>query len=173
MDVASAVVATGSLIVSIIVAFAAFRSAKAAESSATLAARTLERAAFREIVRTAYDVTAETSRIKALVEELKIEYRTLFTFAGQGGGPGTRHQLYVDDLEKRLAETQRLSQEATSVTADSALLETASERDVTQMLARLDASLSTLRPLRETLGRERIDIGEKNNMYRDRRLSEK
>lgn len=166
---AAVIVAIGSLIVSVIAAIASFRSAGAAQQSAALAARTLERAALREIIRSANEVVAEAGRIEMLIVEALAEYKTLFNFAEQFGG--SRHKLYVDELEKKRAEVGELARVAVPIASDPRHVESASERDVTSMLASLDAALAKMRPMREALERELSGIAAQNAAERERRLS--
>ncbi len=168
MDVVSAVIAAGAVVVSVFSALAALRSAKAAEASAGLGKRTLERLATRELVSNAFLVLAEASRITRLTVELRPQYRALFAFAGQSGS--SRQQLYLDELEAKDKEAAELSQEALRLTADLKQLNDASENDLTRMLEELEGALSKLRPLREGLERQLANIATQNEMYRAKRI---
>ncbi|OGQ83199.1 MAG: hypothetical protein A3F90_11075 [Deltaproteobacteria bacterium RIFCSPLOWO2_12_FULL_60_19] len=168
MDTVSGIIAVGALVVSVFSALAASRSAKASETSASLAKRTLERLATREIISNAFAVVAEASRIADLTKELRPQYRTQFTFAGQPGC--SNEQRCLDQLDEKDKKASELSQEATRLTADQARLNEASEKDLTRVLGNLERALSQSRPLREGLERELSDVSAQNAQDRAKRI---
>lgn len=160
------VIAFGALIAAIVAMFASFRSAKAAEQSASLAARTLDRLALREIVRASGDAVIEARRIDDLADELRREYRQLFTYNSSSGG--SREKLFADEIEKKVSRKKALAEEAERIASDSSSLSAASERDMTLMISRLDGALSQLRPLRESMERELSSIQKDNQIFREK-----
>jgi hypothetical protein len=151
-------------------AFAAFGSASAASGAVNQAARLERRTLVRHVVVSAHEVIAEEARISSLVDELKMQYSALFTFAGQSGG--SRQTLYIDRAEQRKNEANTLQGEASRLIDESNALIAASDDDLTQTLARFDGHVVRVRSIREELQWELNSIAQQNLTYRDRALGQ-
>jgi hypothetical protein len=151
-------------------ALAAFRSASSASDALNQAVRLERRALVRQLVVSAHGVISEEARIAALVDELKLQYSTLFTFAGQGDG--SRQKFYVDRAEKKKQEANTLQLEAKKLIEEAKSLAGASEEDLTQALSKFDGHLVRVKSIREDLQREIDSVAQQNLMYRDKALSQ-
>ena len=101
VSVISAVAAAVSAIGGAFAAVAAFRSAASAKAARDAADMSEKRAALRQLALAANEVLVEVRRAESRAAELKLAYRTLFTFGGSSGG--SREGLYVTEVDKKLA----------------------------------------------------------------------
>jgi hypothetical protein len=88
VSVISAVAAAVSAIGGAFAAVAAFRSAASAKAARDAADKSEKRAALRQLALAANEVLVEARRAESRAADLKVAYRTLFTFGGSSGAQG-------------------------------------------------------------------------------------
>ena len=147
-------------------AFAAFRSAESARISQQAAAAAEQRAALRQIGTTATEVLIEAERIASRGCDLKIAYRTLFTFAGQSNG--SRQKIYDAAADEKLKHASKLADYAKLFTAAAEKLDGTPPEETDRVQVRLSNALMKIRALREDLERELSCVEGQSATYRDK-----
>ncbi len=149
--------------------------ARAAQISAATAEQSVKRAENaerRQLLKTlladAHGVTAESSRVASLVNEVKSEYRTLAVFTGNTGG--SRAKLYVDRADAKLSEVLPMQEQARRLIEEHAALRKASEEDLTEASNKFYGFHIHVRRVREELEREQSSIAAQNQLYRENRI---
>ena len=150
---------------------AASRSASLAQDAAKLAERAERRGMMRSFVENAQRVLVECNRIESIATDLKSQYRTLFTFAGQYGG--SRQQLYLEQIDKKLQAIAPIQEEAQKLMDAHRSLANTSEDDMNLALVKLEASLVTIQGVREEFQRELAEVSAQNHQYRESRINAK
>lgn len=150
---------------------AASRSASLAQEAATQAERAERRGLMRDFVASAQRVLVECSRIESIAADLKSQYRTLFTFAGQYGG--SRQQRYVEQIDSKLQSIASVQDEARKLAGSHRHLTNTSEEDMNLALSKLEADLVTVQGIREELRRELTEISTQNDRYRKGQINSK
>lgn len=151
-------------------AVAAWRSAKAAEAASLRALGTDRRSATREPVVAAHSIVAEESRVGEIVDELKLQYSTLFAFAGQSTGSSSRAAMYQSIAESKRTEAGTLKDEATRFIDEAKSLASASENDLDKALIKFTGHLVRVRAIREDLERRVESVAHENRLYREERI---
>jgi hypothetical protein len=159
-----------SAIASALIALAAFKSAAAASDTVKRSALVERRALVRQLVISAHGVVAEEGRVAALTEELKHQYTTLFTLAGQF--EASLQKQLVERAEQKKQEVSILQLDAKKLIDESTFLTTASEDDLTQAVAKFDGYLVRVRGIREELQREVDSVAaQQNHIFRAKAIN--
>ncbi len=138
------IVAVASAVGSVVAALAAWRAASIAKD-ATSHAEKVERGRLeREVSLICNKVVAASMRVDGLAHDLKMEYQTLFTFAGQGGGSGSRQEVYVKEIEKAQSGVGHMQGEARATLEDRAALKTKTDDELAQDLVKVEGYLVQL-----------------------------
>ena len=148
---------------------AAHQSAVTAQEAARHAESVERRAVLRDLVATAHSVIAESMRINALVEEVKIEIRTLARYTGNVGG--SSEKLVIEEAETKHSEILPLHDEAQKLIEGRSLLTDASEEDLTQALSKFDGYLIRVRRVKDDLEREVASLASQNRVHYESRIN--
>ncbi len=167
-EVISAAAAVASAVGGAFAAFAAFRSAESARVAQQVAAAAEQRAAVRQIGTTATEVIIEAERIASRCCDLKIAYRTLFTFAGQSNG--SRQKIYDAAVDEKLSHASELGDYAKLFTAAAEKLDGTPPEETDRVQVRLSNALTKIRALREDLERELSGVEGQSATYRDKAI---
>ena len=163
-----AATALGALIVSILAAIIAARSARASEKSADVAVRALHRGAVRELIAACHGVLEENLRIQSRADELRPLYRTLAIFSGAVGGSVEQELTSRLDGDVTLAADR--CKEAGSVLAAPTRLVEASDDDLDNTQVRIESTRLELQNIRERLQRAQADIAKQIEEHRQRQI---
>src|SRR5262245_16361464 len=147
---------------------AAHRSAISAQEAARHAEQVDRRGLLRDLITAAHRVIAESIRVASLIEELKIEYRTLPMFSGQSGG--SREKLLIHQAESKQKEVFPMKEEAQKLIEERAYLLNASEDDFMQALNKFDGYLVQTLQVKDSLEREVAAVAGDNRIHRDSRI---
>lgn len=164
-EVVSAVAAVVSAVGGAFAAMAAFRSAESARVAQKAAAAVEHRAALRQIGTTATEVLIEAERITSRGSDLKIAYRTLFTFAGQSNG--SRRNIYDAAVDEKLKHASELGDYAKLFTAAAEKLDGNPAEETDRVQVRLSNTLTEVRALHEDLERELSGVEGQSAVFRD------
>lgn len=167
-EVVSAAAAVVSAVGGAFAAWAAFRSAESARIAQQAGAAAEHRAALRQIGTTATEVQIEVERIASRGNDLKIAYRTLFTFAGQLGS--SRNNLYDAAVDEKLKRASELGGYAKLFTTAAAKLDGTPPEETDRVQVRLSNTLTEIRALREDLERELSSVEGQSATYRDQAI---
>jgi len=170
MNTAEVVMAAATLVaavVSIVAVVVAARSASAAEKSADVAAKALHRGAVRELIGACHELVAEELRVQSLANDLRADYTALAVFTGGVGGNAEKQvKGKVEDNAKLAAEH---SKEGRALVEDPTRLIEASDEDLDQMHARIEAARGVIRNIKEEMARDLEHVRTQNQMYREKR----
>jgi replicative DNA helicase len=166
--VISAVAAVVSAIGGAFAAIAAFRSAASAREASQTAEMSEKRAALRQLIVTANEVVVEARRADSRGAELKLAYRTLFTFGGSSGG--SRETKYLAEVEKKLGEITTLSKIAKPFASDQDDLMNGLVDEISGREASIAQVLTQVRAIREDLEREHASVEGQNTTYREKAI---
>lgn len=155
------------MIATLVAAVAAARSASAAQKSAEVAAKILHRSAVRELISACHELLAEELRVQSLGADLRTELQTLFGFSKTTGG--SAEQELKDKLKADLEIASENSKEARKLANDPGGLITASDNDLDQKKARIEAARIVVQNIREKMARDLENIRTKNAAYRAQR----
>jgi dsDNA-specific endonuclease/ATPase MutS2 len=165
VSVISVVAAAVSAIASAFAAVAAFRSAASARTARDAADKAEKRAALRQLALAANEVLVEARRAESRAAELKLAYRTLFTFGGSSGG--SREVLYLAEVDKRLAEIAKLSEAAKPFTSGQEGLINGPLEEIGGRETKVTQTLTQVRAIREDLEREHASVEGQCATYRE------
>lgn len=147
-------------------AVAAFKSAASANDAHEAAQISEKRAALRQLMVTASEVLVEARRAESRAAQLKLSYRTLFVFGGSSGG--SRENLYISEIDKKLAELTNLSESAKPFVSDQDVLINGPLDEISSREMKIAQTLIQARAIREDLEREQASIEAQCMMYRDK-----
>lgn len=150
---------------------AASRSALLAQNAVKQAEKAERRGMMRDFIGSAQKVLVECDRIESITTDLKSQYRTLFTFAGQYGS--SRQQLYLGQIDKKLQAIVPIQDEARKLMEVHRSLTNTSEEDMNLALAKLEADLVRTQSVREEFQRELAQVYAQNLQYRESRINAK
>lgn len=150
---------------------AASRSASLAQDAAKQAERAERRGFVRDFIGNTQKVLVECGRVEAIATDLKSQYRTLFTFAGQYGG--SRQQLYIEQIDNKLKSIVPIQEEAQKLMDAHRSLAQTSDEDMNLALAKIVANSVLVEGIREELQRELTEISAQNHQYRENRINVK
>jgi hypothetical protein len=122
----------------------------------------------RELSLAANKVVAASVRCDELANSLKLGYRTLFTFAGQGPG-SSRRELFISEVEKIQSEIGPMQAEARTV-LESGVAKLADDA-ANDVLLKLDANLTHLDRVREKLQHDLASVETQNKFHREQVLT--
>ena len=165
-EVISAAAAVVSAVGGAFAALAAFRSAESARVTQQAATAAEHRAALRQIGTTATEVLIEAERIASRGSDLKIAYRTLFTFAGQSNG--SRRNIYDATVDEKLKHASELGDYAKLFTAAAEKLDGTPPEETDRVQVRLSNTLTEIRALREDIERALSGVEGQSAAYRDK-----
>ena len=148
---------------------AASHSASLAQDAAKQVEKAERRGMMRDFVQSAQKVLVECNRIESITTDLKSQYRSLFTFAGQYGS--SRQQLYLEQIDKKLQAMAPIQEETTKLMKAHRNLTSTSEEDINFALAKLEANLVTTQSVREEFQRELAEISVQNHQFRECRIN--
>lgn len=163
--VISAVAAAMSAIGGAFAAVAAFRSAASAREAREAAETSEKRAALRQLMVTTNEVLVEARRAESRGAELKLAYRTLFTFGGSSGG--SREGLYLAEVDKKLAGVTKLSEHAKPFASDQDGLMNGPVDEISSRETKVAQVLTQVRAIREDLEREHASVEGQCTTYRE------
>lgn len=164
--VISAIAAVVSAVGGCFAAVAAFRSAGFARTANEAAQLSEKQAALRQMSVTASEVLVEAERANTRGVDLKNAYQTLSAFAGQSGG--SRLGLYIDKVDKKLKDTEELSQKARPFISGVEDLINGPLLEMNSREIAMTQALTKIRAIREDLEREHASIEAQNKTYRDK-----
>ena len=173
-DLAEIIAAVGGILGAIgglYAARAASRSALLAQNAVRQAEKAERRGMMRDFIGSAQRVLVECDRIESIATELKSQYRTLFTFAGQYGS--SRQQLYLEQIDKKLLVITPIQEEAKKLMEAHRDLTNTSEEDMNLALAKLEANLVTTQGVREEFQRNLAEVSAQNHQFRESRINVK
>jgi hypothetical protein len=173
-DLAEIIAAVGGILGAIgglYAARAASRSASLAQNAVKQAEKAERRGMMRDFIGSAQKVLVECGRIESIAIDLKLQYRTLFTFAGQNGS--SRQQLYLEQIDAKLQAIAPIQEEAKKLMEAHRSLANTSEEDMNLALAKLEANLVTTQGVREEFQRELAEVSTQNHQYRENRINAK
>jgi len=166
----SVVAAVVSAIAAVSSAIAAFRSASSAREAREAAQTSEKRAALRQLTMTASEVLVEARRAESRGAELKLAYRTLFTFGGSSGG--SREGLYLADVDKKLLEVAKLTEYAKPFGSGQNGLMNGPLDEINSRETKLAQVLTQVRAIREDLEREHASVEGQCTTYREKAIRE-
>lgn len=166
--VISAIAAAVSAIGGVFATVAAFRSAASARDAQEAAQASEKRAALRQLTVTANEVLVEARRVESRGAELKLSYRTLFTFAGSSGG--SRESSHLAEVERKLAEVTTLSERAKPFPTEQEGLLNGPLEEISVRETAMAQILTQFRAIREDLERERGSVEGQCTTYREKAI---
>lgn len=166
--VISVIAAAVSAIGGVFAAVAAFRSAASAREAQEAAQASEKRAAVRQLKVTVNEVLVEARRVESRGAELKLSYRTLFTFGGSSGGP--RESSYLAEVERKLAEVTTLSERAKAFASDQEGLLDGPLEEISVRETTMAQILTQVRAIREDLEREYGSVEGQCTTYREKAI---
>ena len=155
------------LIVTVIATVAAARSASAAQKSAEMAAKILHRSAVRELISACHELLAEELRVQSLGADLKMEY--LENAIRRKMMDSSAAKELMEKLQHDLEVASENSKEARKLANDPVGLITASDNDLDQKNARIQAARIVVQNIREKLARGLENTRAQNAKDRERR----
>ena len=150
-------------IATLVAAVAAARSASAAQKSAEVAAKILHRSAVRELISACHELLAEELRVQSLGADLRNELQAHFVFSETTGG--SVEQELKGKLKADLEVASEHSKEGRKLANDPGGLITASDNDLDQKNARIEAARMVVQNIREKMARDLENIRTKNAAY--------
>lgn len=166
--VISAVAAVVSAVGGAFAAVAAFRSAASAREAHDAVQISEKRAALRELAVTASEVLIEARRAESRGGELKLSYRTLFTFGGSSGG--SRESLHLAEVDKKIAEVTKLSEYAKPFASGPDSLMNGPLDEISNREMKIAQVLTQVRAIREDLEREHTSVEGQCTTYREKAI---
>lgn len=147
-------------------AVAAFKSAASARDAHEAAQNSEKRTMLRQLMVTAGEVLVEAKQSESRAAQLKLSYRTLFGFGGSSSS--SREQLYLSEIDKKLAELTKLSETATPFVSDQDVLMSGPLDEISKREMKIAQTLVKVRAIREDLEREHASVEAQCMTYRDK-----
>lgn len=141
------ITAIATTIAAIFAAFAAWRSADSARAAQEEGRASERRLLRRQLNVNAEEVRVETDRIKERASRLKLAHRGLAIFHGASGG--SREKLYLETIDRKIAESETLAAQTAEVAAKPA--EDATLDEISSCEAQVAPNLARVRALREEI----------------------
>lgn len=154
-------------LISVVTVVMAARSASAAQKSAEVAAKILHRSAVRELISACHELLAEELRVQSLGADLSNALQARAVFLKTTGG--NAEQELKDKLKADLEVASENSKEARKLANDPGGLITASDNDLDQKNARIEAARIVVQNIREKMARDLENTRAKNAEHRERR----
>jgi hypothetical protein len=161
----------GGVIVSIIAAWSANKSASASKSSAEVAQKIYNRSVIRELITCCQSLIVEDLLIQSLVADLKIEFTSLATFSGALGG--SRQTTYIERFNENLKKSSNYVKDAKHYTKELQKLILASESDIDRIQGEIEFKKTELQAIRESMERTLNSVHMQTLQYREKQLNKK
>jgi hypothetical protein len=146
-------------------AVAAFKSAGFAQAAQEAAQTSEKQAAVRQLMLTANEVLVEARRVESRGGQLKLDYRTLFSFGGSGGS--SREAMYLGEVDKKLHEVTQLADYAKPFVTNNPSLVNGPIEEISSREIRLAQTLNQVLAVREDLELEQASVDGQNTTYRE------
>ena len=135
---------------------AAYLSAASAREAKEAAEAAETRLSLREISTTAAGVLLEVRRVEALVDQVKLQSRSLAILSGNHGG--SRQQLFADAAETKRSRARALAQDSELFANGANSLAAVDANELERVLLRQTTALRDVQGLREDLEREHLSL---------------
>ena len=166
--VISAIAAVVSAVGGAFAAIAAFRAAGFARDAHEAAQVSEKRGALRQLTITSNEVLVEAKRAESRATDLKLAYRTLAVFSGASGG--SRENLYVTEIDKRLVNVASLSEAAKPFSSGQDSLMNGPAEEISRRETKMAQLLTNVRAIREDLEREHASVEAQCATFREKAI---
>ena len=153
-----------SMIIAAIAALAAWWSAQASKESNEGIEKIHKSELYRQVSLLANKVVSMTDRVDDLGNDLKLEYRDLFSFAGQAGR--SRQQIYIDAVEEKQQVIRPMQERARNFLDGLGDPHTVSNTDLVRAVAEFEGMLAQLERLKEKFIFDIDNVRHDNRLYR-------
>lgn len=147
-------------------AVAAFRSAGSAEKANRTLKNNNRAELFRQASLAANRVVSTSVRVDDLGNDLKLEYQTLFSFAGQMGGG--RQKMYVDGVEKKQRGIGPMQTSAREFLENLGDPHQSSSADLVRVISEFEGDLAHLERIKEKFIFDIGNVRADNHIYREK-----
>jgi len=159
-----------SMIIAAIAALAAWRSAQASKESNEGIEKIHKSELYRQVSLLANKVVSITVQVDDLGNELKLEYRELFTHAKQPGGK--RQQMYIDAVEQKQQVIRPMQERARKFLDGLGDPHTVGNADLVRAVAEFEGMLAQLERVKEKFTFDIDNVRHDNRLYRQEAITE-